>query len=219
MSNAPDDISSAQSGDPRVGEFSFASDDTGLPTTARKILKVLRSPRLAAALFNAQLSMRGKARVPLSVRLYGRVRFRAGGDVEFGQGVCLVGDVVPIEIVSYEGSRISIGDHTFINYGSSITAYKQVKIGRYCLLGHYLLIADRNEHGIEKRELAPPAAPVIIEDNVWIGSHTIILPGVCIGRHAAIGAGSVVTRDIPANCVAVGSPARVVRRFEGLSGL
>ena len=135
--------------------------------------------------------------------------------MEFGQGVTLVGDVVPIEFVSYKGSRISIGDHTFINYGSSITAYKQVSIGRYCLLGHHLFIIDKNEYGIERREVAPPAAPVIIEDHVWIGSHTIILPGVCIGRRAAIGAGSVVTRDIPANCLAVGSPARVVRQLTG----
>jgi len=187
-------------------------------TFLRKAVKVLRNPRLVAALINAQVRIRGKARLPLSVRLIGRIRFRADGDVEFGQGVCLVGDVVPIEFVSYKGSRISIGDHTFINYGSSITAYKQVKIGRHCLLGHYLLIVDRNEHGIEQREVAPPAAPVIIEDHVWIGSHAIILPGVCIGHHAAIGAGSVVTRDIPANCLAVGNPARVVRRFVGVDG-
>ena len=187
-------------------------------TFLRKAVKGLRNPRLVAALINAQVRIRGKARLPLSVRLIGRIRFRADGDVEFGQGVCLVGDVVPIEFVSYKGSRISIGDHTFINYGSSITAYKQVKIGRHCLLGHHLLIVDRNELGIEQREVAPPAAPVIIEDHVWIGSHAIILPGVCIGRHAAIGAGSVVTRDIPANCLAVGNPARVVRRFVGVDG-
>ena len=215
MPNAPDDISSAESRNPQVGEFSTASEDAGSPTTARQILKVLRNPRLAAALFNAQLRMGGRARVPLSVRLIGRIRFRADGDVEFGQGVCLVGDVVPIEFVSSKGSHISIGDHTFINYGSSITAYKQVKVGRHCLLGHHLLIIDKNELGIEQREIAPPAAPIIIEDYVWIGSHAIILPGVCIGRRAAIGAGSVVTRDVPANCLAVGNPARVVRQFDG----
>ena len=209
MPNAPDDISSAERRDPQVG-------DAGSPTTARQFLKVLRNPRLAAALFNAQLRIRGTARLPLSVRLVGRIHLRADGDVEFGQGVTLLGDVVPIEFVSYSGSRISIGDHTFINYGSSITAYKQVSIGRHCLLGHHLLIIDRNELGIEQREVAPPAAPVIIEDHVWIGSHTTILAGVCIGHHAAIGAGSVVTRDIPANCVAVGSPARVVRQLTAL---
>jgi acetyltransferase-like isoleucine patch superfamily enzyme len=191
----------------------IASDEVDLPTTARQILKVLRDPRLAAALFNAQFSMRGKARVPLSVRLFGRVYFRPGGYVEFGNGVALVGNVTPIEIVSYKGSHISVGDHTFINYGASITAYQNVSIGRHCLLGHHVRIVDRNEHGVEQRELAQPAQPVVIEDHVWIGSHTIILPGVSIGHNSAIGAGSVVTRDVPANCLAAGNPARILRRI------
>ena len=94
----------------------------------RKILKVLKNPRLAAALINAQLRIRGAARPPLSVRLIGRIRLTGSGQTEFGQGVCLVGNVVPIEIVSHEGARISIGDDTLINYGSSISA----KIGHHC---------------------------------------------------------------------------------------
>ena len=129
--------------------------------------------------------------------------------MKFGDGVSLVGTVVPIEIVSHEGSHISIGEHTFINYGASITAYRKVIIGRHCLLGHHLRIVDLNEYG--QREIAPPAAPVLIEDHVWIGAHVIILPGVRIGRNSAIGAGSVVTKDVPANCLAVGNPARVLR--------
>jgi acetyltransferase-like isoleucine patch superfamily enzyme len=182
-------------------------------TFLRKAVKVLRSPRLAAALINAQVRIRGKARLPLSVRLIGRIHLRGDGDVEFGQGVTLLGDVVPIEFVSHKGARISIGDRTFINYGSSISAYKQVKIGCDCLLGHHTLILDNNEHGVEQREVAPTSAPVIIEDHVWIGSRVIILPGVFVGHHSVVGAGSVVTKDIPANCLAVGNPARVVRRF------
>jgi acetyltransferase-like isoleucine patch superfamily enzyme len=169
--------------------------------------------KLAVALLNAQLQIRAKARLPWSVRLYGRIYFRAGGDVEFGDGVSLVGTVVPIEIVSHEGSHISIGEHTFINYGASITAYREVRIGRHCLLGHHLRIIDRNEYGLEQREIAPPAAPILIEDHVWIGAHVIILPGVRIGRNSAIGAGSVVTKDVPANCLAAGNPARVLRQM------
>ena len=193
-------------------------DDADPQVTARKVLKVLRDPRLAVALFNAQLRIRGKVkgRLPLSVRLYGRIRLTAYGDVEFGEGVTLVGNVVPSELISYEGSCLSIGDRTFINYGASLTAYKQVKIGKHCLLGHHLLIADGGEPGIEQRKGAPPAAPVIIEDHVWIGSNVIILPGVRIGCHAAIGSGSVVTSDIPASCLAVGNPARVIRQLDGV---
>ena len=198
-----------------AGERPTAGDDPGSSTAIRKIFKVLCNPQLAVALLNAQLQIRAKAaaRLPWSVRLYGRIYFRAGGEVEFGDGVSLVGTVVPIEIVSHEGSHISIGEHTFINYGASITAYREVRIGRHCLLGHYLRIIDRNEYGFEQREIAQPAAPVLIEDHVWIGAHVIILPGVRIGRHSAIGAGSVVTKDVPANCLVVGNPARVLRQM------
>jgi maltose O-acetyltransferase len=209
-----DAIRRGEPGNPKVREFSVAGDE-GSRITVRKVSKVLSSPRLAMALANAQLSIRGKARVPLSVRLVGRIRLRGDGDVEFGHGVTLTGDIVPIEFVSYKDARISIGDHTFINYGSSISAYKQVRVGCHCLLGHHTLIVDRNEHGVEHRELAPPPRQVIIEDHVWVGSRVVILPGVFVGHHSVIGAGSVVTKDIPANCLAVGNPARVVRRFVG----
>jgi galactoside O-acetyltransferase len=62
----------------------------------------------------------------------------------------------------------------------------------------------------------PPSDPVVIEDNVWIGSKVVILPGVRIGSRAVIGAGSVVTKDIPPRCVAAGNPARVLRHLTEL---
>src|SRR6516165_5628290 len=80
-----------------VSNNSMEGSDKHSRTLLRKVLKVLRSPRLAAALINAQVRIRGKARLPLSVRLTGRIRLRGDGDLEFGQGVTLVGDVVPIE--------------------------------------------------------------------------------------------------------------------------
>lgn len=197
---------------PQRIESSAATSDRSR-ITVRKVLKALGSPRSTAALLKAQLSIRGKARVSLSVRLYGGIRLKGRGAVNLGHGVTLTGDIVPIEFVSHKDACISIGDDTFINYGSSISAYKHVRIGRHCFLGHYTLMVDRNEHGVERREATPSPAQITIEDHVWIGSRVVILPGVSIGHHSVIGAGSVVTRDIPANCLAVGSPARVVRKF------
>jgi hypothetical protein len=60
-----------------------------------------------------------------------------------------------------------------------------------------------------QHRMLPPSDPVVIEDHVWIGSRVCILPGVRIGHHSAVGAGSVVTKDIPAHCLAAGNPARV----------
>jgi maltose O-acetyltransferase len=116
--------------------------------------------------------------------------------------------------VARKGARISIGDHTFINYGLSISAHKSVNAGRHCLLGHYLSIQDTDESAVEQSEMERSSmTAVTIGDHVWIGANVIILPGVSIGQHAAVGAGSVVTGDIPAYCLAVGNPARVMRQF------
>jgi acetyltransferase-like isoleucine patch superfamily enzyme len=178
-----------------------------------KIIKVIRDPYLAAALLNAQLRIRGRAQTPLSVRLSGGILIRGTGEVVFGEGITLIGTVAPVEFVSHEGARIVVGDSTFINYGSSISAHELVTIGRHCLLGHYTLILDNNEHDIRVHSVLPPSNPVVIEDHVWIGSRVSILPGVRIGHHAVVGLGSVVTKDIPPHCVAVGNPARVIRNM------
>jgi acetyltransferase-like isoleucine patch superfamily enzyme len=191
-----------------------AADAYCVGISARKIMKVIKEPHLAVALFNAQLRMRCRTSVPLSVRLKGKVCIRGDGRLVLGNGITLIGNVVPIEFVSHKGACITIGDHTFINYGSSISAHKRVVIGRHCLLGHYTLILDNNEHDLEQHRMLPPSDPVVIEDHVWIGSRVCILPGVRVGHHSAVGAGSVVTRDIPAHCLAAGNPARVVRKIE-----
>jgi maltose O-acetyltransferase len=165
----------------------------------------------AASILNAQWRLLGKARVPFSIRLKGRLYVSGKGDLILGHGVSFVGTVVPVELVTYTSGRIEIGDHTFINYGSSITARASVKIGTCCFLGHYTFVMDNNQHDVVRHTELPPSAPVVIEDHVWIGSKAVILPGVRIGRHAVIGAGSIVTHDVPPRCVVAGNPARVLR--------
>jgi len=167
-------------------------------------------------ILNAQLRLRAKARAPFSVRLQGRVQFSGCGEVLLGEGVSLNGTVVPIELVTYTSGRIEIGNHTFVNYGSSIAARASVRIGSHCLLGHYTFVMDNNQHDVVKHSVLPQSDPVIIEDHVWIGSKVVVLPGVRIGSRAVIGAGSIVTKDIPPRCVAAGNPARVLRYFTEL---
>lgn len=165
----------------------------------------------AASILNAQWRLLGKARLPLSVRLNGRVHVTGEGELILGHGVSIVGTVVPVELGTYTNGRIEIGEHTFINYGSSITARTSVKIGSRCFLGHYTFIMDNDQHDVVRHTELPPSGPVVIEDNVWIGSKAVILAGVRIGSHAVIGAGSIVTNDVPPRSVVAGNPARVLR--------
>jgi maltose O-acetyltransferase len=74
---------------------------------------------------------------------------------------------------------------------------------------------DNDFHSLEpeKRQVKPPSAPIILEENVWLGARVIVLRGVTIGKGSVIGAGSVVTKDIPPGVLAAGSPARVIRKL------
>ena len=177
------------------------------------ISPLVRNVTNAANLLNAQLRLLGKARVPLSVRVAGRVCVTGDGQLILGQSVTLRGTVVPVEFGTYASGRIEIGDRTFINYGSSIAAHDLVKIGADCHIGHYTFIMDNNQHDVVRHLELPPSAPVIIEDHVWIGSKAVILPGVRIGHNSVVGAGSIVTNDVPPYCVVAGNPARVLRHL------
>lgn len=179
----------------------------------RFVTSLLEKIADCASVANAQVRMRMLADVPLSVRLRGRIFIRGGGRLTLGEGVSVTGDIVPVEMHTREKGTIRIGDRTFINYGTSISARSSVQIGADCHLGHYTQIMDNAEHGLVDRFELPPTGPVVIEDSVWIGSRVVILPGVRIGSGAVIGAGSIVTRNIPPRCVVAGNPARALRNL------
>lgn len=111
------------------------------------------------------------------------------------------------------GHGLTIGDRTFINKDFLITGGGHITIGADCLIGPRCSIYTPNHAEDRERRLAgwERVSPVTIGDNVWIGGSVTILPGVTIGSDAIIGAGSVVSRDIPGGMVAVGNPCRPIR--------
>lgn len=112
------------------------------------------------------------------------------------------------------GKNIKIGKNVFINACCRFQDQGGIEIGDGSLIGHNTTIATLNhDFNPDKRANLHPS-PVKIGKNVWIGSDCTILPGVEIGDGAVIGAGSVVTKNIPANSIAVGSPARVIKQIE-----
>ncbi len=111
--------------------------------------------------------------------------------------------------------EIEIGDCCFFAGGIRILAARSIRIGDGALMAKSVTITDSDWHGLYNRiDPAPPAEPVVIGNNVWIGDGAFISKGVRIGDNAVIGARSVVTKDIPANTVAAGSPARPVKTLD-----
>ena len=111
------------------------------------------------------------------------------------------------------GQNIHVGDHVYLNVQCTILDCAEVHIGHHVMFGPavqvytaaHLLQAEGRIQGLEV------ARPIVIEDNVWLGGGAILLPGVRIGRNAVVGAGAVVTRDVLANTVVAGNPAKVIR--------
>lgn len=109
------------------------------------------------------------------------------------------------------GKNITLGKRIFINSGCRFQDQGGITIGDDCLIGHNAVIATLNHDLDPSRRADMHPAPVVLGRNVWVGANVTILPGVTIGDDAVIGAASVVTKDVAAGAIVVGSPARVVR--------
>jgi len=111
------------------------------------------------------------------------------------------------------GSNISIGANAFVNFNCVILDCAAVTIGDRTQIGPgvQLLAADHPRDAETRHDLLELARPISIGTNVWIGGAAIVLPGVSVGDDSIIGAGSVVTRDVPSGVLAFGNPCRVVR--------
>lgn len=109
------------------------------------------------------------------------------------------------------GQNITLGQRVFINSGCSFQDQGGITIGDGSLIGHNTVLATLN-HGMQPdRRADMHPGPIVIGRNVWIGSNVTVLPGITIGDDAVVAAAAVVTRDVPAGAVVVGSPAHVVR--------
>lgn len=113
------------------------------------------------------------------------------------------------------GSHIRVGRNLFVNYNCTIIDVMPVTIGDNCQIAPNVAIytAGHPVHPQTRNTAYEFGAPVTIGDNVWLGGNTVVLPGVTIGSNSVIGAGSVVTRDIPEWSLAAGNPCRVIRKI------
>jgi maltose O-acetyltransferase len=114
-------------------------------------------------------------------------------------------------------AEIRIGDDNWFNNNVTIVANERIMVGDNCQIGDQVAIYDCDFHEISPatRNRSPgPTQPVVIGNNVWLGSRVMVLKGVTIGDNSVIGAMSLVTKSIPENCIAAGNPAKVIRSIE-----
>lgn len=130
-------------------------------------------------------------------------------------------------ILSYNHGKVRLGKWAKVGMGTKINCVNNIEIGDDTAIGDFVTIVDHNFHPVnpddrrymrhtphnsrERQPMYSVNAPIKIGTNVWIGEHARICKGVTIGDNAVVGACSIVTKDIPANCIAVGNPARVVK--------
>jgi len=139
--------------------------------------------------------------------------------------------ILGILLTAKDRGNIKIGHHSFIGEGTRIYSVLGITIGNFVQIAHNVNIFDSNIHSIDpterKQELIMnpfrgfiqfndlQEKQVIIADNVWIGAGSFILKGVKIGENTVVGAGSVVVKDLPANVIAAGNPAKIIKTIQG----
>ena len=110
--------------------------------------------------------------------------------------------------------RIQIGDYCLIGPGVRISAADDIVVGDNCMFASNAYVTDSDWHDIYNRITTGKTAPVTIKNNAWIGDSAIVCKGVTIGENSIIGAGAVVVDSVPANCVAAGNPAKIVKQLD-----
>jgi acetyltransferase-like isoleucine patch superfamily enzyme len=167
------------------------------------------APRLWVKWFvNPFLHKRGKSSV---VRFYSRMDVFPFNNFELG-AYSVIEDFVAI---NNGVGDVIIGHHTGVGLSNIIIG--PVTLGNYVTMAQHVVLSGLN-HGFEDVTISTRLQKVITKqitvcDDVWIGANSVITAGVTIGKHSVIGAGSVVTKDIPEYCVAVGNPAKVIKKY------
>ena len=154
----------------------------------------------------------------------GRIYVMGGGNISIsddfyfssGNAVNPISSNLRGSLYVEDGAQLSIGNHVGMS-STRIWVSQAITIGDHVNIGGGTLITDTDAHPLDWKDRRNNrgkvlSAPVIIEDDVWIGAQCIILKGVTIGARTVIGAGSVVTHSIPADCIAAGNPCRILRK-------
>jgi maltose O-acetyltransferase len=183
----------------------------------RAIATCWRSSIFSIRNLDGRVRKTGRLRLNVPLICDGSGQVTLGSGISIGYGLASkIGDGTVRLQARGADALISVGSATQFSNNVQVFAEQSVVIGSRCLIGDAVLILDSDFHDLsaEGRHAGPAeTAPVVLEDNVFVGSRVIILKGVTIGKDSVIGAGSVVVRSIPPGVIAAGNPAKVIRNL------
>lgn len=136
-----------------------------------------------------------------------------GGTIKLGKNFCVFSYLAKVQLYAGPGATLTIGDDTFVNNGTTLSASCAITIGNRVNIAPHCTLIDNDFHAVDQRDAAPKMAPITLEDDVWLGTRVTVLKGVTIGRGSVIASGAVVTKDIPPGVIAGGVPAKVIRKL------
>ena len=193
----------------RRAEKSWARD-AHLPLRIR----LSKGREYLSSLLLARLRLRHVDEVGSGVRTIGRPRIENFGTMRIGDGTILRSVMVPVELTTAYGATLVIGRRCSFNYGVSIGARARIEIGNRVRMGPFAMIIDSQFHDVYDRDREAEPEPVVVGDDVWIGTRASVLPGVTIGRGSIVGAHSLVNRDIAPFTIVGGVPAKPLGQID-----
>jgi acetyltransferase-like isoleucine patch superfamily enzyme len=150
--------------------------------------------------------------IGVGVRVLGHAPVvRNEGSLTLGNDVKLEAPVQPIFLRVFPGAELTLGDKVAVNDGARIECTTAISVGKRARIGFGAVLIDNHFHEPYDRDARPAGKPIVIENDVWIGSRAIVLPGVRIGEGSIVGAGAIVSKAVPPYVVVAGNPARVIR--------
>ncbi len=180
------------------------------PASAPRGKELARLARGGLRWLNAQVRLR-RCHLGRRVTVWGNPHVTATGTIALGDRVTIHSFLSRVQLSAGPGATLSVGDDTYVNNGAVLSARQSVTVGRRCQIASGVMLMDADFHAVGDLAAPGKAAPIVVEDDVWLATRAVVLKGVTVGRGAVVAAGAVVTKDVPPYTLVAGVPARPIR--------
>ena len=163
---------------------------------------------------NGKIRLRNCKSTGKLITVRGPLRVEGSGDIRIGDNCTIWSHMGTTQLFADKGAELVIGEGTFINTACIISASNRIVIGKNCQIANQVIIMDGDFHGVDDRSESGKSDAVIIGDNAWLATRSMVLKGVEIGEGATVAAGSVVTKNVEPYTLVGGVPAKLIRKIK-----